>query len=110
MRIRKYIASLAVILVVLVLAVSSCLYILHRPAPVYETNDIADYGVIIGNYDNENPQEFVFSFFPERIEEYFSNVNYHYKAKKLDTFAYEIYLDFVIEDTQLYNTFISNVI
>lgn len=108
---RKWrIGCFSVALAVIVLAVSVFCYYLNRPAPVYETNDIADYGIVKGNYDNDMPKEFVSSFFPERIEEYFSDVNYHYKAKKGDTFAYEMYLEFVIEDTVQYTSFISNVI
>ena len=94
-------------LLVLVLALSSCLYWLNRPAPVYETNDITDYGIIKGNYDNDSPKKFVSSFFPENIEAYFSDVTYHYKAKKGDTYAYEMYLEFVIQDTEQYAFFLS---
>ena len=46
---------------------------------VYETNDIADYGNITGNYNNEPPQTFIFSFFPEAIDESFSQADYHYR-------------------------------
>lgn len=104
--------TICVTIIVLFVAVlaSACFYFILRPAPIYETNDIADYGVIEGNYDNERPKEFVFSFFPETIEEYFFDVSYHYKAKKLDTYAYEMYMEFVIQDTQKYNAFISDVI
>lgn len=98
------------ILSVFVIAVSSFAYLLLRPAPVYETNDISDYGIIKGNYDNESPKEFVSSFFPEKIEDTFSDVTYHYKAQKLDTYAYEMYLDFVIKDKEIFNSFLSGVI
>ena len=107
---KKKIGCFFAILLVIILAFSSCIYLLTRPAPVYETNDIADYGIIKGNYDNERPKAFVFSFFPERIEEYFSDVTYHYKAKKGDTYAYEMYLEFVIQDVEKYNSFVSDVI
>ena len=95
--------------VVLVLVLSLFHYFLNRPAPVYETNDVADYGIVKGNYDNECPQRYISSFFPEKIEEYFSDVTYHYKAKKLDTYAFEMYLDFEIQDTDKYASFISNI-
>ncbi len=107
---RKKLGCLGIIVLVIILLFSSCMYMLHRPAPVYETNDIADYGVVKGNYDNEGPQKFVSSFFPEKIEEYFSDVTYHYKAKKLDTYAFEMYLEFVIQDTEKYSDFIANTI
>ena len=86
------------------------LYLIFRPAPVYETNDIADYGVVKGNYDNDTPKEFTASFFPEKIESYFSDVTYHYKAKEGDTYAYEMQLEFVIKDTDKYTAFLSETI
>lgn len=106
---KKKIGCFFAILLAIILAFSSCIYLLTRPAPVYETNDIANYGIIKGNYDNERPKAFVFSFFPKKIEEYFSDVTYHYKAKKGDTFAYEMYLEFVIQDMEKYNSFVSDV-
>lgn len=108
---RKWkIGCFSVALAVIILVVSVFCYFLNRPAPVYETNDIADYGVVKGNYDNDKPQEFISSFFPQKIEDYFSDITYHYKAKKLDTYAYEMYLEFVIKDTKQYNDFISSLI
>lgn len=107
MNVCKYVG---IALLIILLILSFCLYFICLPAPVYETNDIADYGIIKGNYDNETPKAFVSSFFPERIEEYFSATSYHYKAKKLDTYAYEMYLEFVIEDLEKYTEFLSDVI
>ena len=95
--------------VVLVLVLSFFLYMLLRPAPVYETNNIADYGIVKGNYDNDSPKRYISSFFPEKIEDYFSDITYHYKAKKLDTYAFEMYLEFEIQDTDKYASFISNI-
>lgn len=110
MRVKQRIGCVAIVILAIVLILSACFYFLRRPEVVYETNDIADYGVIKGNYDNERPTEFVLSFFPKAIEEYFSDVSYHYKAKKGDTYAYEMYMEFVIQDTQVYNAFIADVI
>ena len=75
-------------------------------AEVYETNDIADYGTIIGNCDNGAPKEFITSFFPTNISETFSDIHYHYKAKKFDTYAYEAYLEFVIEDPVAFEAYL----
>ena len=108
---RKWkIGCFSVALAVIILVVSVFCYFLNRPAPVYETNDVADYGIVKGNYDNDRPQEFISYFFPQKIEDYFSDITYHYKAKKLDTYAYEMYLEFVIQDAEKYTSFISNVI
>lgn len=73
---------------------------------VYETTNIEKYGRIKGNFDNDRPREFIFSFFPEEIEDDFSDISYLYKAKKGDAYAYECYLEFVIEDTAAYNAFV----
>lgn len=108
---RKWkIGCFSVALAVIILVVSVFCYFLNRPAPVYETNDVADYGIVKGNYNNDKPQRFISSFFPQKIEDYFSDITYHYKAKKGDTYAYEMYLEFVIQDAEKYTSFISNVI
>ncbi len=107
---RYFSITLVIILLIPFLALTSCGYILNWPAPVYETNDIADYGIVTGNYNNDKPQEFVSSFFPEKIEEYFSEATYHYKAIKGDTYAYEMYLEFVIQDAEKYDSFLSAAI
>lgn len=77
---------------------------------IYETTKITDYGKIIGNFDNDVPATFVHSFFPEAIDESFSNIIYHYKAKKGDAYAYECYLEFVIEDSDDYADFVDTFI
>ncbi|MBR3778596.1 MAG: hypothetical protein IKL13_02590 [Clostridia bacterium] len=96
--------------VVIAIVIAVPLYLLFGPAPVYETNGIADYGVVKGNYNNNAPKRFISSFFPEEIESYFSDVTYHYKAIKGDTYAYEMQLEFVIKDTDKYTAFLSDVI
>lgn len=74
----------------------------------YETTNISDYGEYTGNYDNKAVESFINSFFPEKIEPYFENINYSYKAQKGDTYAYEAYLEFTISDKEKYNDFIVN--
>ena len=64
----------------------------------YETNDIADYGKIVGNSNNRLAREFVFSIFPEDLDDSFSTIEYHYKAKDLDAYSFEAYLEFSVED------------
>lgn len=110
MKVKRIIGCVVIAVLIIALLISGFFYVLLRPAPVFETNDIADYGVVKGNYNNKKPKEFVFSFFPKTIEDYFFDVSYHYKAIKGDTYAYEMYLEFVIQDTQTYRTFIADVI
>lgn len=81
-----------------------------RWGEIYETYDIADYGNITGNYDNESPQKFIESFFPETIDESFSQVNYHYKAIYGGAYAYEVWLEFVIDDQTAFETYVDNIL
>ena len=92
-----------VLLCVLIIVATLLILFLAGRNPVYETNDIHDYGIVKGNYDNDTPKEFVFSFFPVRIEDHFNDVQYHYKAIKGDTYAYEMSLEFTIVDKQQYS-------
>lgn len=86
-----------------------CMLLLIRdavyPRQFYTTN-ISDYGKYVGNYDNDFPEEFINSFFPEKIEENFSNVKYSYKAQKGDSYAFEAYLEFKIENESEFQAFI----
>ena len=106
----------AIILIIILISVAVISGLIHgmmrlvaldaTNAEVYETNNIDDYGSIIGNCDNDAPKEFITSFFPEKISETFSDLRYHYKAKKFDTYAYEAYLEFVIEDPVGFETYL----
>ena len=77
---------------------------------IYETTRINDYGKITGNWVNDEPEAFVHSFFPKQIEDSFTDIIYHYKAKKGDGYAYECYLELVIEDPDAYAAFIENTV
>ena len=101
-------AWVLVLALVLGLALVALLcFILNSQGEITETTDPADYGVIRGNYDNDYPAEFMFSFFPEEISEDFSNVHYCYKAQKADTYACEIWLEFDIADGEKFAEFIA---
>ena len=71
------------------------------------TTDIDDYGNYKGTNDNESVSDYITSFFPEKIEDNFSDITYSYRAQKVDAYAYEAYLEFVIEDTDEYNAFVA---
>lgn len=73
----------------------------------YITTDFNEYGNYIGNYNNEIPQEFINSFFPDAIEDNYTNVRYEYRAQKNDTYAYEAYLEFEITDSTEFQAFIT---
>ena len=75
---------------------------------VTEKTDISDYCVITGNYDNDRPAEFIHSFFPEEVDDDFSNVSYLYIAQRGDTYACQIWLEFDIENEDAFKDFISS--
>lgn len=75
---------------------------------LYSTTDLNDYGKYVGNYDNKSVKEFVTSFFPEEIEDDFTDVRYSYRARKGDPYAFEACLEFRIEDTSEFKTYIAD--
>lgn len=75
----------------------------------YETTSISDYGQYTGNYDNKTVEKFINSFFPEEIEQSFENVNYVYRAKKFDAYAFEAWLEFNIQDENAFQTYVDTV-
>lgn len=75
----------------------------------YETANIEDYGQYIGNYDNQSVETFINSFFPEEIDPAFENVNYIYRAKKFDAYAFEAWLEFNIQDEDAFQSYIGTV-
>ena len=75
----------------------------------YVTTDINDYGKYIGNSYNKTPRKVITSFFPEKIEPYFADANYSYRAERGNTYAFEAYLEFTIESTDTYKEYVSSV-
>ena len=76
----------------------------------YITTDINDYGKYVGNYDNDFAQEFIPSFFPKEIDDTFADVKYSYRAQKGDSYAFEAYLEFKIEDVEKFKAYIGDEI
>lgn len=101
----KWIGAISVMVCALLLCYGLFLQIPYN-AVVFETNDIGDYGKYVGNHDNDTPNNFIDSFFPSNISNSYTDVQYHYKAKKFDTYAYETYLEFVIPDTVSFTLFL----
>ena len=73
----------------------------------YSTTNLEDYGKYAGNTDNGKVGELINSFFPDEIKDSFSDVTYSYRAECYDTYGYEAYLEFVIEDKGEYLDFVS---
>ena len=93
--------------VVLFLGIAGLYALVSAGWEQYITTDVADYGNYVGNIDNKRVERFITYFFPEQIEDYFSEVQYSYRAEEGDTCAFEAYLEFVIEDVEQYETFVA---
>ena len=76
---------------------------------LYETNDIAQYGTYTKTGHNEYVHDYIHSFFPESIDDSFSDVTYSYRAHPIDQYAFEAYLEFVIEDPALFTRHIAQI-
>ena len=78
---------------------------------VTEYNSINDYGIITGNGTNEHAEEIFSALFPKSIPESFMNPVYHYKAQKgPDSCAFEIALEFSMDDGEAYDNYVSSVL
>ena len=70
----------------------------------YETRDIAQYGIYVGNSE-EYMQDYIGRFFPTQIEDYFDDVTYVFKSRAIDTYGFEALLEFTIEDEEQFQSF-----
>lgn len=95
--------GIAVIVIALLLTMTGCFFQLTTT----EFNSIDAYGKIIGNGSDRRAQEMFDEMFPEKIEDYFDEPVYHYIAQYgIDARAFEIALEFTIEDTETFNGFV----
>ena len=69
------------------------------------TSDIEHYGHYTGNVDNQYAKEYIEEIFPEKIEEYFTDITYSYRAQNYANYAFEAYLEFTIEDKNTYEDY-----
>lgn len=93
------------LIIVLMGAIVVCLHLLTKPEQ-YATSDINNYGHYVGNADNQFASEYISAFFPEIIESSFTDVTFSYKAQNFGNYAFEVYLEFVIEDDKAFQEFI----
>lgn len=68
-----------------------------------EQTNLKNYRNIVGNQDNSIPSEFISSYFPDQIEPFYSNVEYHYRAQMPGTYACEAMVEFSIDDTAAFD-------
>ena len=97
------------ILPAIVLLFIGLIILAYIPNRYTETTDIADYGTYTGTYNDGFTRAYIDSFFPESISDSFTNIKYSYKAKKFDTYAFEAYLEFSIDDVAEFSNLIQSI-
>lgn len=107
MKIRAETVGTVLLWLIIIGIILTIVWVIAEDGTIYETDDISDYCKITGNHDNERPAKFIAQFFPETIPDYFSDITYHYTAKKGDEYAFECYLEFVIEDDAAFHAFLA---
>lgn len=87
------------------------LFVVHCLLWDYTTviTDVSQYGHYDGTAVDDFVTDYINTFFPDKIEDYFSDVNYVYKALSHDTYAFEAYLEFTIEDPEVFHRFVRDV-
>ena len=81
------------------------------PVAVYETDDPGDYGNLMGFEDDSKASQMFRELFPATLLPVFQNETYHYKARNAFDYGWacEIYLEFTIDDGQIFRDYIDSV-
>lgn len=97
-------------IVICIFAVIALFFVMMFTPPKYtERTAISDYGHYDGTGTDSFTECYIQSFFPKEIEDSFSAVKYSYKAENTDTYGFEAYLEFTIEDKTIFKTYISKI-
>lgn len=75
----------------------------------HRTTDLAAYGNYTGTAKDDYVQAFINSYFPEKIEECFDDITFAYCAEGADTYGFEAYLEFTINDQEEFDEYIQNI-
>lgn len=107
---RRFMSSkLAVVLVCVTIALAVFFAVLAMPPRYTVINEISEYGNYSGTSASRFTDQYISSFFPEEIQPCFSNITYSYKAENTDTYGFEAYLEFTIEDESQFNEYIAEI-
>lgn len=79
------------------------------PPKYTKITEIDQYGHYTGTGVDSFTNSYINSFFPLKIENYFKNVIYSYKAESVDTYGFEAYLEFTIVDKTQFNEYIATI-
>lgn len=107
---HKCFVAFGLILVVSAMFACGLLLMLASWSPTYiETSDVSDYGDYSGTGSEQFVCKYIDSFFPKRIEDAFRDVKYSYKAENADTYGFEVYLEFVIDEPAVFDRYVSSI-
>lgn len=97
--------SLICIILVSIFVVSLLIY-----SPQYtQRTHVLEYGDWSGSGSTEFVTAYIESFFPDTIDSAFSDVVFSYRANNADTYAFEAYLEFRVEDPVVFRQYISSI-
>ena len=100
----KYIVPVAGILIIICLAMLT-----WKASQMVVYTDVSEYGIYTGTGANDFVRDYINSFFPEEIEEFFTDVKYSYKAPGENAYDFEAYLEFTITDADTFEQYVENI-
>ena len=74
----------------------------------YQLNGIENYGQYPGVRE-DIAEKYIYSFLPENIPERATNVDYHFASNTWDAYGFEVYLEFTLEDPEVYCSYVAQV-
>lgn len=105
----KVIVLLVTFLLMLVVLINLPLKDILESDGLIVRTSVSEFGNYTGSGCDEFTQEYIHSFFPEQIADSFSNVKYSYKAGGNNTYGFEAFLEFSIDDTEEFKSFADRI-
>lgn len=75
----------------------------------FTASGVESYGIIDGNGTDVRAKELFAILFPPEIKDSFQDITYEYKAAGLDSWSFEIYLEFVLEDSAEFQEYVNGI-
>lgn len=100
---------LAGILVCVVLVIILAVVFALIPEKRTEISGPENYGNYTGTNNDAKVNDYINSFFPEKMEPYFSDVTFTYRSTDFGSYACEAYLEFTIEDPDQFDAYVASI-
>lgn len=101
--------KLSVILLCVIMFLAMAIQVICVPEKRWETSDTADYGKFVGTRNDQVIDAYIRSFFPEELQNTFSDVSYSFRASNIGRYACEAYLEFTIEDPEEFHEYVAKI-